>query len=302
MSTFLRLGTCVTGYEHLALPGGATCDCLDRFGIFWAVGFVGFFVTYRSALLYKMHIEPLGETMDFRFQPGFQLLMVMARTLYPMITIFVNNQDTTRAGGIGLTTFLLAVSTFLLLYSHKTQPCIGSGRIPNNLRVLTFSSAIYTAFCVLVVLALEAPIQSLYYALLPLPMVWVGAWKVNDRRALLYHIPGVRIPDLLRHPSPDVSLVGAIAALHLNPNNVHERDLGPILEQLDGLAASVTATPLCRAYALRTLWFSHIENFIKADVLTIGDDAPIGHDLWLKDRANIERRGSRHDQIEDAAS
>ncbi|OQR99489.1 hypothetical protein ACHHYP_06016 [Achlya hypogyna] len=311
VSTFLRLGTCVSGYEHVALPGGATCDCIDRIGVFWVVGFIGFIVTYRSALHYKMNIEPHGETMDFRFQPGFQFLMVMARTrthaihasrqakqmissyvVYPMITVLVNNQDTTRGGGIALTTFLLGVSTFLLVYSHKTQPCIGSGRIPNNLRVLTFSSAIYTAFCVLVELIAHGSINKLYYALLPLPVVWLGAWKLNDRRALLYHVPGVSIPQLLEHPSTDVNLVGAIAALHLNPNNIHECNFEPILRHLNRLAATATAPPLCRAYALRTLWFGHIENFLKASVAAVGepdDSEVIQLGLWLKDRANLDR-------------
>ena len=44
------------------------------------MGLFGFVILYASSLYYKMFIEPLGTTMDFRFETSFQIIMVMART------------------------------------------------------------------------------------------------------------------------------------------------------------------------------------------------------------------------------
>ncbi|KDO18802.1 hypothetical protein SPRG_15889 [Saprolegnia parasitica CBS 223.65] len=80
VATFLRLGTCPVDVEHVALPGGIVCDCVDHFGYFWALGLISFVLLYCGALHHKMHVEPRATTMDFRFQPSYQFFIVMART------------------------------------------------------------------------------------------------------------------------------------------------------------------------------------------------------------------------------
>jgi len=80
MTTFSKLGTCPEGLEHIKLPDGSSCQCINRFGYFWVTGTGGFIILYSCALYYKLNIEKLNTTMDFRFQPGFQIIMAMART------------------------------------------------------------------------------------------------------------------------------------------------------------------------------------------------------------------------------
>ncbi|OQS03773.1 hypothetical protein THRCLA_03935 [Thraustotheca clavata] len=291
LSTFLRLGSCVTGFDHIALPGGATCDCLNLLGVFWAIGFIGFVIVYWSTIHYKIHIEPLGETMDFRMHPSFQYHMVMVRTLYPIVNILVNNMNMDRLEGIVITFGLLVISLFLLIFAYKSQPCIGSGRVPNNLRVMSFSSSVYTTIVVLIILCANTP-NILYYCLVPLPLVWLVSWRVNNKQAARYHVPDVSIHQLLLHRSKAVNLIGAIAALHVNPNNIHRHDLGHIVFQLQKLSKNARVPLLCRAYALRTLWFSHIENFLKAKSPVVGEVDPntaLSRHLWYKDRENLDR-------------
>ncbi|KDO25800.1 hypothetical protein SPRG_08743 [Saprolegnia parasitica CBS 223.65] len=263
ISTCTRLATCPRGYVHLSLPGGATCDCLDRFGIFWAVGFAGFLLLYSSALHYKMYIEPTGTTMEFRFQRGFQVIMVMARTLNPILSMRANDSVFTQNHTItvlAMLAFLVGV-LFLLVYSYRIQPCIGSGRIPNNIRVLSFASSLYTA---------------------PLPIVWLAAWNLNARRATHYHIPHLSILELLQMPSSQCKLVGTIAALHVDATKIAK--------------FSRSGELLCRAYAIRVLWFCHIENFRKTKTC-VGEMTPetaVPSKLWCKDRAITLRLTKAH--------
>ncbi|OQS02062.1 hypothetical protein THRCLA_05536 [Thraustotheca clavata] len=285
-STLLRMGTCPPDYQHTVLPGGITCDCVDHFGIFWAIGFIGFIALYWSALQYKMYIEPQGKTIDFHFQPSFQFVTVMARTLDPIAAILVDTMDSSRGGAMVIVFVLLIVSTLLLIYSYKSQPCIGSGRVPNNLRVVTFSSAIYTALIVLGVLMCQGSLTDLYYLIIPLPLIWIVSWHVNSKRADCYHIPGVAIHHLLEHSSEQAQTVGAIAALHMDPQNVHHRYYHRIIVQLEKLAMS--STPHCRLYAIRTLWFCHIESGVKIQEI-VGKKNPINKSFWCKDSRNPSR-------------
>ncbi|OQR99490.1 hypothetical protein ACHHYP_20243 [Achlya hypogyna] len=289
ISTFIRLGTCPIDMEHLPLANGATCECADRLGIFWLIGVAGFAFHYCGALHHKMNIEPLATTMDFRFQPSYQFFMVMARTLSPIVSILVINMDASRTDTIVISLLLLACWAFLLVYSYNTQPCIGSGREPNNIRILTFSSAFYTTLCALGVLSTTASLDTLLYSLIPLPVVWAGAWRINSRRATRFHIPKVSIQELLRSESSNIKLVGTIAALYMNPKKVPDRDYDPIIVQLRRLAATAPE-PLCRIHALRTLWFCHIESFLDAPNPIVGDmKTAMTGSLWLKDRANPDR-------------
>ncbi|OQR99484.1 hypothetical protein ACHHYP_06014 [Achlya hypogyna] len=259
VSTFLRLGTCPVGLEHVKLPHGFTCDCVDRFGLFWGVGVMCFVLHYSMALYHKMNIEPLATTMDFRFQPRYQFFIVMARTLCPILSILVINIEPDEAQVIAILAGLLVVWTFLLAHTYKTQPVHpGSGSSPNNLRVVTFSGAIYTTLVAICVLVVGAPLRTFLIALTPLPGVWYLAWHVNHQRARRFHVPNVSILELLQHPLPMTKTVGAVAALYMNPAKVIQRDHERIVAQLRRLAATSDA-PSCRIYALRTLWFCHIE-------------------------------------------
>ncbi|EQC30503.1 hypothetical protein SDRG_11819 [Saprolegnia diclina VS20] len=289
ITAFLRLGTCPMSGEHVVLPGGIACDCVDRFGYFWALGLISFVLLYRSALHHKMNVEPLATTMDFRFQPSYQFFIVMARTLSPIMSIVASNVIASRNGTIGLLTGLLFVWSFLLEYSYRTQPCIGSGRVPNNIRVLAFSSAIYTTLASIGVLTTDASISTLLWTLVPLPIIGVAAWKINDRRARLFHIPNVSIVELLRDESPAIQLVGVVAALYANPNRVVQTDHEKLLVELRRLAHGPMHTSLCRLYALRTLWFSHIESFATLSRVTGDAKTAVPPKYWLKDRANNDR-------------
>ncbi|EQC26680.1 hypothetical protein SDRG_15518 [Saprolegnia diclina VS20] len=296
VATFLRLGTCPMGIEHVALPGSVICDCVDSFGYFWALGLISFVLHYCGALHHKMNVEPLATTVDFRFQPSYQFFIVMARTLCPIVSILASNADASRNETIGLLTGLLLVWSFLLEYSYRTQPCIGSGSSPNNIRVLAFSSAIYTTLASIGVLTTDASPSTLLWTLVPLPLVGVAAWKVNDRRARLFHIPNVSIVELLRDESPTIQLVGAVAALYVNPNRLVQSDHEKLLVELRRLAHGPMHTPLCRLYALRTLWFSHVEIFVaRKPLLAIGEvRTAILQNYWLKDRANGDRPPRQH--------
>ncbi|OQS00733.1 hypothetical protein ACHHYP_02823 [Achlya hypogyna] len=303
ISTFARLATCPSGYLHLSLPGGATCDCIDRFGIFWAIGISGFLLLYGSALRYKMYIEPTGTTMDFRFQTSFQIIMVITRTppealmtvlVNPILSMLANDMiaSGSRVVAIPIALIFLASVLFLLTYSYKAQPCIGSGRVPNNIRVLTFSSSTYTTFAVALVLIFDAPPNALYYLLLPLPGVWAAAWTLNHRRASLFYVPDLSIVELLHQRSKQAKVVGAIAALHMDAARVRRIDHEAIVAQLLKIAKrSRSDELLCRTYAIRFLWFCHIENFRKTKkaVGEISDETAISPKLWCKDRDNSFR-------------
>ncbi|OQR94661.1 hypothetical protein THRCLA_08132 [Thraustotheca clavata] len=296
VSTFLRLATCPEGFEHIALPGGATCACIDRFGIFWAFGLIGFVIIYVSSLHYKMYIEPLSTTMDFRFQQGYQLVMVMARTVNPIFEMLLATMDVSihpyKASCIALG--LIACSATLLVYSYKTQPCIGSGRVPNNIRVLTYSSSIYSNLCVITYLGTGSLI-GLYSSLTPLPFISLIAWKINNKRASRFHIPDLSILQLLHDSSPQANIVGTIAALYMDATKVRRRDHEGIINQLERFAQTNILSLLCRTYAIRTLWFCHVENFRKSKKF-IGESnerESLSHKLWLKDRTNNERPATK---------
>ncbi|OQR94344.1 hypothetical protein ACHHYP_01450 [Achlya hypogyna] len=295
VSTFVRLTTCPHGYPHITLPDGSSCECIDRFGVFWSVGFVGFVLLYTSALHYKMYIEPYSATMDFRFQTSFQIIMVMARTLNPIVSMLVSDWDLAlhRRDAILMAVGFLACISFLFVYNYKAQPCIGSGRIPNNIRALSFSSSIYTTVCVVGFLFVSAPVSQLYYSLAPLPLIWVAAWYGNDRRARNYHVPDLSIMELLRDYSTRCKTVGTIAALYMDPLKLHAVHYSAIIAQLENICKrSRSKELLCRAYALRTLWFCHIENFRKQK-MAIGDDkkkTSMPPKLWFKDVENSDRK------------
>ncbi|EQC29474.1 hypothetical protein SDRG_12722 [Saprolegnia diclina VS20] len=293
VATFLRLASCPDGYDHIVLPGTSSCECVDRFGIYGVCGLVGFLLLYGSALHYKTHIEPLATTMDFRFQTSFQVIMVMARTHNPVVSMLVNAIDLARVTGaaIGITICLGLCASFLLVYTYQTQPCIGSGRVPNNIRAVSFSSSIYTSLCVLVLVSTSGGMQLLYYALTPLPVVWVLAWTLNDRRARAFNIPNLSILELLEHPSSQAHVVGAIAAFHVDVTKVNVREFASIYRRLEALAKATKRDPLGRIYAIRTLWFCHVENYRFSDVVIGERDAAaiLPENWWRKDQANPER-------------
>ncbi|KDO24728.1 hypothetical protein SPRG_10262 [Saprolegnia parasitica CBS 223.65] len=294
ITTFLRLATCPNGYDHMLLPGTLSCECVDHYGV---CGLLGFLLLYGSTLHYKTHIEPLGTTMDFRFQTSFQVIMVMARTHNPVVSILVNAVDLARIPGaaIGISICLCLCASFLLLYTYETQPCIGSGRVPNNLRAVSFSSSIYTSLCVLALVVTGSDITPLYYALTLLPVVWGLAWTLNNRRASLYNIPDLSILDLLEHPSSQAHVVGAIAAFHVDVTKVNARDYASIYRRLEALAKGTKRDPLCRIYAIRTLWFCHVESYRFSDAVVGECDAAavLPDNWWRTDDANPNARALR---------
>ncbi|KDO24734.1 hypothetical protein SPRG_10268 [Saprolegnia parasitica CBS 223.65] len=297
-STFLRMAVCPLGHDRVALPDGSTCDCLDRYGFFWAIGSVGFVSIYSCAIYYKMFIEPTGSTMDFRFETSFQIIMVMARTLNPLLSMLANSVGLTHqaARAVPLTLAFLASLSFLLLAAYKTQPCIGSGRLPNNIRVLSFSSSLYTTLCVLGFLVAGGPPQHLHYSLGLLPLIWVTAWVVNSRRAAKFHIPSLTIVELLHDRTLQAKTVGAIAALHVNPLNIRANDYEAIIAMVHKTVKVARLRELhCRLYCARLLWFCHIESYRRAGT-RVGEPKPelaLVPGLWFKDASNDVRTSSR---------
>ncbi|CAK4469311.1 unnamed protein product [Aphanomyces euteiches] len=293
ISMMAHIGTCPDGLDHLVLENGATCACIDYFGYFWAVGFGGFVLLYCSAMYYKMHIEPHGTTMDFRFQTSFQIMMAMARTVNPLVPILVVLLDVNLypARATPIACAFLVMVTYLLVYSYKTQPCIGSGRIPNNIRVVSFSSSVYTTTCVFCFCVTGNNISALYYSLLPLPAVWLIAWTINDRRAKRFYIPYLPIVQLLSMTATRPRLAGVIAALYVDPTKLHADDHEKIIQALRKIARTSEIDPLTRSYALQTLWFCHAKNFHKSKVQfgqPDNNDA-LPPKLWFKDRDNLDR-------------
>ncbi|OQS00746.1 hypothetical protein ACHHYP_02822 [Achlya hypogyna] len=298
-STLLRVAICPNGDDRIVFLASTSCDCVDRYGVVWAVGSFGFILIYSCAVYYKMYIEPLATTMDFRFETSFQITMVMARTRYkglPQKSCVVNPLLSLLADSVGLeshghlaipmTLAFLGSLTFLLITAYKMQPCIGSGRIANNIRVLSFSSSSYTTLCVLGFLVSQSSITNLYVALSPLPIVWATAWSVNDRRARLFHIPRLTILELLQERATQAKTVGAIAALHANPVSIPEVDHEAIVSLLHKTVRLARTGELhCRLYAARLLWFCHIESFRKAKTVVgeCGDDDALPPKLWFKD-------------------
>ncbi|RHY58017.1 hypothetical protein DYB38_001340, partial [Aphanomyces astaci] len=284
-----RIGTCPEGFAHIALASGATCECVDQFGGFWAIGFGGFVLLYCSAMYYKMHIEPHGTTMDFRFQTSFQIMMAMARTVNPIVSILVVllNVHIYPARATPIACAFLIMVTYLLVYSYKTQPVI-SGRIPNNIRVVSFSSSVYSSVCVFLFCVTGTSISSLYYSLVPLPVVWLVAWTINDRRAKLFYIPYRPIVDLLVMPEARPQLAGVIAALYADPMKIRSDDYLLIVTRLYSIARSSDAEPQSRTHALRTLWFLHCK--AKGQFGEPEDEMQaLPPKLWLKDRENPDR-------------
>ncbi|KAF0685784.1 Aste57867_22392 [Aphanomyces stellatus] len=300
MTIMARIGTCPEGFDHIGLPSGATCECVDNFAVFWFIGFGGFVLLYGSAMYYKMHIEPHGTTMDFRFQTSFQIMMAMARTVNPLVSILVIllNVQLFPARATPITCAFLLVATYLLVYSYKTQPvrqcslCIGSGRIPNNIRVVSFSSSVYTSLCVFVFCISGNHMSELYFSLVPLPLIWVVAWLVNDARAKLFYIPYLPITDLLAMKEERPRMAGVIAALYVDPTKVHAEAHDTIIARLYAIARSTETEPLSRTYALRTLWFFHAKSFRRSKG-QFGEpddcDKTLPPKLWFKDTENADR-------------
>ncbi|OQR83377.1 hypothetical protein ACHHYP_14769 [Achlya hypogyna] len=254
-ATFLRLGTCPMRLEHLELLNSFTCDCVNHFGIFWGVGLLCFALHYCGALHHKMVLEPLATTVDFRFPPKYQFLIVVARSVGPMAALLVMNVGAGRDGVLAVLCCMLFISWYLLAYSYNLQPCIGSGRGPNNIRVVTFASSLYTTLCSIGIVATSGTLYTLLLTLAPLPLVWTQAWRTNSRRATKFHIPNVPIMQLLLHSSSMISTVGAVAALHVSPSNVVERHHERIMWMSERLTSEAVAVEYQRLYtvALRVL-------------------------------------------------
>ena len=125
--------------------------------------------------------------------------------------------------------------------------------------MLSFSSSLYTTLCVLVYLLTPLTLNGLYAALLSLPLIWIFAWHVNDKRARRFYIPDLSILDLLQERSPQAKMVGTIAALYMDAAKVRHVDHEAIVFHLHSIAKhSMLGVPLCRIYAIRTLWFCYI--------------------------------------------
>ncbi|RHY92541.1 hypothetical protein DYB37_000474 [Aphanomyces astaci] len=166
--------------------------------------------------------------------------------------------------------------------------CIGSGRIPNNIRVVSFSSSVYSSVCVFLFCVTGTSISSLYYSLVPLPVVWLVAWTINDRRAKLFYIPYRPIIDLLVMPEARPQLAGVIAALYADPMKIRSEDYLLIVTRLYSIARSSDAEPQSRTHALRTLWFLHCK--AKGQFGEPEDEMQaLPPKLWLKDRENPDR-------------
>ncbi|OQR98406.1 hypothetical protein THRCLA_06714 [Thraustotheca clavata] len=291
ISTFARLALCPTGYIHLPLTGGATCDCIDRFGISWAIGIIGFVLLYTSALHYKMYIEPTGTAMEFRFQTSFQIIMVMARTLNPVLAMLASDISDEHVHII-ICFAMLGLMLFLLVYSYRTQPCIGSGRIANNIRVLTFISSAATSFFVALILLFDRTISQMYYALSILPLIWLTAWIFNHIKATPLNIPNLPILDLLQLPSKQAKTVAVIAALYVDAIKVRVEDHDAIVSHLQKIAKlSRNGELLSRVYAIRFLWYCHVENFNKGktEIGEPNEATAISSKLWFKDLENPSR-------------
>ncbi|KDO20329.1 hypothetical protein SPRG_21423, partial [Saprolegnia parasitica CBS 223.65] len=165
-----------------------------------------------------------------------------------------------------------------------------SGRLPNNIRALTFSSAMYASLVVLAFIGASAPITDLYYALTPLPLLWLTVWRLNNRRALQFHIPDKSILGLLSDATSSTSrAVGTIAALYMDPSKLHPSDLAAVVNYIEKIAQGKDL--YTRVYALRILWFLHLESFCKQRSV-IGEmrrEMTIFPELFVKDRDNIDR-------------
>ena len=175
---------------------------------------------------------------------------------------------------------------FLLVYSYKFQPCLGSGLIPNNIRVMSFSSSTYVG--IITFIQLVAPFEDAVYCLVPLPLLWIVAWVVNSRRALHYHVPRCSISELLKSDREHVRLVGTMASLHIKTYQISVEEQHEIIKTLQLILNNPDEEPMIRIHAAQTLWHARCHRLTQSDQLLDQSCERIEllcitPDMWIED-------------------
>lgn len=182
----------------------------------------------------------------------------------------------------------VSIHGFLLTYSYTFQPCIGSGLVLNNIRVLAFSSSTYVGLATLIVLLFNWTSETALILLIPLPILWISVWVFNTKRARKFHVPRINISELLRSSREHVRIVGAIAALHVSAVKISEREQSKIIQNLTLMVVNSNKDPIVKMHAARTLWHLRFCTFRTTGHILMDRTTKDGFALqtWQKDVKN----------------
>ncbi|KDO21338.1 hypothetical protein SPRG_13655 [Saprolegnia parasitica CBS 223.65] len=273
--------------------GGQSCANPSLYWIFFGLGITVFSVFFWGTLLYKKRLADDVYAVRFRFQTAFNALMTSCALGFYTIEKALLVFDAWMVI-FGFSAINLILFGSLLCYNYRCQPCLGVGYFPNNLRALSFGTSCYTTLvlCLVTLLGHWTANQKLTLVVVQIsaglyPLIAVGLWRWNSRRAKDYEVPNL---DLLASLSHDCVRVRAIAAVSVTLENDARCDT-----EIQAIVARLSAiltypmhheTAYAIAYACQALWFLWYRNFDLRDQILEATSDP----LWPPGRWAPEPR------------
>ncbi|EQC25565.1 hypothetical protein SDRG_16583 [Saprolegnia diclina VS20] len=301
MYAILGILSCAEPLDGFVVAG-ATCACGDRVWPTAGAGALVFSLFYLTALVYKVQLTDEVFATQFRYQTSFSSLMTMTRTAcclqYMTATLLLSRDSGVHKTSINLifgcvNGFIMAC---LLRYNYRYQPCLGSGRFPNSLRSLSFSTSCYVSY-VLVLVELIAPSNGTKTVVVGIacacyPLIAVILWRVNSKRANYFHIPSLPLVELLSHSNYRVRTVAVVSVVLEDHTKWRAQQLLHIVTLLQQclLVPAGVEGGLLVAYTCQALW--HLDNVHCLPHQSLEDSPPfVPKGLWLG-RDPVERRRS----------
>ncbi|EQC40077.1 hypothetical protein SDRG_02732 [Saprolegnia diclina VS20] len=302
--TTLNVAGCTNGVDDVRLGSSLTCASPLTYWIVLPLGIAVFGWLYYSTLLYKKQLASDVYAVSFRFQPSFDAIMAVTRTLGGLSLFTVEKcLLVLDAWCVSVVLSLLYLVYFgaLLRHNYKCQPCLGVGYFPNNLRAVSFATSCYTAIVLLLVSLIQlyrhhegADTPEWTLVLLALgayPGVVIFIWRWNGRRARMFQVPNVPLLDGLAHETDRVRAIAAVSVT-LEIGTRDPATLKAIILALDATLRrhDMVVAP---AYACQALWFLWQSHFDLVDSISESTSDPIvPSGAWARLLGQVASRGS----------
>ncbi|OQS05389.1 NAD(P)-binding Rossmann-like domain protein [Thraustotheca clavata] len=299
---------CWNGMDTVTFYDSSSCAFSSNYGLFLFIGIATFAFFYLGTLVYKQRLSEVVYSVRFRFHSSFHALMTATRTMCALgfYTIekgllFFDPLFVCIGFGVINTIFF----SILLYYNYSVQPCLGVGYFPNNLRALSFGTSCYASL-ILGTIAITLYQEHLSkigtaqriilgIALGCYPIVAIGIWRWNGRRAMRFEVPNLPILDALKHPVVRVRAIAAVSVT-LDEEAWPESDIRDITLALDSnLQMNFEyQNAFAISYSCQALWLLWYRNFDLSDQLIDGKhDELVRLGLWSGE-SSFRRETSSH--------
>ncbi|KAH9051777.1 hypothetical protein Ae201684P_020232 [Aphanomyces euteiches] len=312
----IDIGACSNKMDELNFAGGSSCADPKVYWYFALIAVISFGILFWRTLLYKMHFSDQVFAVRFRFQTSYYSLMTFCRTACCLL--FITTQKLILYVDDKLVYLVTGVANFIIFYllfryNYKNQPCLGVGKLLNNLRSLSFATSCYfSTYLVIISLVNIVAEKSKRNAIAESQWVWswivcgiypffgVTVWYINGRRAQTFEIPDMTLEQALAHPNGRIKAVAAVSLTLENQSEWTDEYRSKLVRLLYGnLYESVHSeqgmTLVYTCQAMWTLWFKY---FTMAEVVLESTNClPLG--LW---ESAVKCKKTQKKHIEHSAS